>query len=249
MLLSPRKQKISDILTTWAWSFIAGIIWSIIILIVVFLLSNYFNIVSTFEINKTWTKPSSIFPILISIITLLWTSITSYLSYFIANMTDSEKYKRNNTILSQLAIFHILIYIFITPIYIYIWVINYNDLIYIFILHVIIIIFWTSLMLEIFNSYRYILIWFYWSFIWLFLSILFSMWIFNSLGSWSAKMIILLLLLPIINFLISIIKQFFEFLYYLYYKYTSLDTIWDIFYQIEQEENEKIKIEEEKNTI
>ncbi|MDD3794178.1 MAG: hypothetical protein PHI37_05160 [Candidatus Gracilibacteria bacterium] len=249
MLLSPRKQKISDILTTGAGSFIAGIIGSIIILIVVFLLSNYFNIVSTFEINKTGTKPSSIFPILISIITLLGTSITSYLSYFIANMTDSEKYKRNNTILSQLAIFHILIYIFITPIYIYIGVINYNDLIYIFILHVIIIIFGTSLMLEIFNSYRYILIGFYGSFIGLFLSILFSMWIFNSLGSGSAKMIILLLLLPIINFLISIIKQFFEFLYYLYYKYTSLDTIGDIFYQIEQEENEKIKIEEEKNTI
>jgi len=249
MLLAPRKQKISDILTTWVWAFIAGIIWSIIILIITFSLSNYFNIVSTFEINKTGTKPSSMFPILISIITLLWTSITSYLSYFIANMTDSDKYKKNNTILSQLAIFQILTYIFITPLYIYIGNINYNELMYIFVLHIIIIIFWTSLMLEIFNSYRYILIWFYGSFIWLFLSILFSILVFNSLWNWNAKMIILLLLLPIINFLISIIKQLFELTYFFYYKYSSLDNIWDIFYQIEQEENEKIKIEEEKNTI
>lgn len=249
MLLAPRKQKISDILTTWVWAFIAWIIWSIIILIITFSLSNYFNIVSTFEINKTGTKPSSMFPILISIITLLWTSITSYLSYFIANMTDSDKYKKNNTILSQLAIFQILTYIFITPLYIYIWNMNYNELMYIFILHVIIIIFWTSLMLEIFNNYRYILIWFYGSFIWLFLSILFSIFIFNTLWNWNAKMIILLLLLPTINFLISIIKQLFELIYFFYYKYSSLDNIWDIFYQIEQEENEKIKIEEEKNTI
>lgn len=249
MLLAPRKQRFSDILTTWVWAFIAGIIWSIIILIITFSLSNYFNIVSTFEVNKIWNKPSSIFPILISIITLFWTSITSYLSYFIANMTDSDKYKKNNTILSQLAIFQILTYIFITPIYMYIGAVNYNDLIYVFVLHIIIIVFWTSLMLEIFNSYRYILIWFYWSFIWLFLSLLFSIWVFNFFWSWSAKMIILLLLLPIINFLTSIIKQLFELLYYTYYKYSSLDSIWDIFYQIELEETKRLKIEEEKNTI
>lgn len=249
MLLAPRKQKFSDIFITSIWAFIAWVVWSFIILIITFFLSNYFNIVSTFEVDKLWTNPSSMFPILISIITLLWTSVTSYLSYFIANMTDNEKYKKNSTILSQLAIFQILIYIFITPIYIYTWIINYNNLMYVFILHVIIIGFWTSLMLEIFNTYRYILIWFYGSFIWLFLSILFSLWVFNSFWTWSAKIIILLLLLPIINFLISIIKQFFEYLYYLYYKYTSLDWLWDIFYQIEQEENERLKIEEEKNTI
>lgn len=249
MFLSPRKLKFSDMLINSLWVFIAWVIWSIFIIIVTFLISNFLNIVSTFEVSKTWVPTNSMFPIIISLLTLFGTSLTSFFTYFILSTTDSEKYKRNIVIFWQLAFLQLLIYIFISPIYIYTWLMDYNNIILVYIFHVLIIIFWTNLLLEIFNNYRYILIWFYWTFIGLFVSILFSLWIFNSLWIWTAKLIILTLLLPIINFTTVFFRQIFEMLYYKYYNYTSLDQLWDIFYQIELEEDEKTRIEEEKNSI
>lgn len=249
MYLTPRKQNFSEIFINAFWWFVAWLIWSIFILIITFILSNYFNIVSTFELNKMWTKANSMFPLLISLLTLFWTSITSYLSYYILNMTAPEKYKSNSSILSQLSVFQILTYIFITPIYIYVWISNYNNLMIIFIFHTIIIIFWTNLLLEIFNNYRYLLIWFYGSFIWLFFSVLFSVYIFNTFWTWTAKLIMLVLLLPIINFITILLKQVFELVYYSYYTYTSYDSLWNIFYKIEEDYKEKEKTEEEKNSI
>ncbi len=249
MFLSPRKQKISEILLNSFWVFVAWILWSIFILIVTFILSNYFNVISSFEISKSWAKSSAMFPLIISILTFFWTSISSYLSYYILNIIDSESYKKNNTIMWQLFFFQIITYIFLSPLYIYVWSIDYNNLIIIFIIHISIIVFWNNLLLELFNRYRYILIWIYWSFIWFFISLLFSTYIFNNFWNWTAKLIILILLLPIINFLVIFLKQIFELCYFYYYKYTSFDQIWNIFYEIESENNEKEKIEEEKNFI
>jgi hypothetical protein len=62
-------------------------------------------------------------------------------------------------------------------------------------------------------------------------------------------MIALLLLLPLINFLTTFIKQLFEKVYYHYTIYTNKDGLWDIFYQIEMEEKELLRAEEEKNSI
>lgn len=249
MFLAPRKQKISDIMINSIWAFIAWVIWSIILLVITFIISDYLDIVSTFEANENWTKASSMFPIIISLLTLLWTTIASFLSYYIITMTDPEKYKRSLVIFWQLAFLQLLVYLFISPIYVYMWLMDYDNIMIVYIFHVLIIIFWTSLILEIFNNYRYILIWFYWSFIWLFISILFTIFIFNSFWTWYAKLLMLTLLLPIINFTTTFLKQIFEVAYYTYYSYTSLDPLWDIFYQIELEENDKAKIEEEKNTI
>ena len=249
MFLAPRKQKISDIMINSIWAFIAWIIWSIILIVITFIISDYLNIMSTFEASENWIKTTPMFPIIISLLTLLWTTISSFLSYYIISMTDPEKYKRNLVIFWQLAFLQLLVYLFISPIYVYMWLMDYNNIIIIYIFHVLIIIFWTSLILEIFNNYRYILIWFYGSFILLFISILFTLFIFNSFWAWYAKLIMLTLLLPIINFTTTFLKQIFELLYYTYYSYTSLDQLWDIFYQIEIEENNKAKIEEEKNTI
>ena len=133
MFLSPRKQKFSDILINSLWVFIAWIIWSIFIIIVTFIISDFLNIVSTFEINKSWSKTNSMFPIIISLITLFGTSITSFFTYYILNTTDSEKYKKNIVIFWQLAFFQLLTYIFISPIYIYTWLIDYNNIIFVFI--------------------------------------------------------------------------------------------------------------------
>lgn len=62
-------------------------------------------------------------------------------------------------------------------------------------------------------------------------------------------MIGLLLLLPLINFLTTFLKQLFEFIYYHYTIFTNNDPLSDIFYQIEVEENEALREEEEKNSI
>ncbi len=245
----PKKQNISDIMISSLWSLLSGIIWSIIIVVITFLLSNSLDIVSTFQSSNIWIKTSSIFPLVLSIITLLWTTITSFLTYLILNMTAPEKYKKNIVIFWQLAFFQLLTYIFITPVYIYTGVMNYDNIMIVYLFHILTIVFWTSIILEILNNYRYILIWIYWSFIWLFLSTIFTISLFTSFTWWYAKHIILVVLLPLTNFITILFKQLFEFLYYIYFKYTSLDQLWDIFYQIELEEKEQLREEEEKNTI
>jgi hypothetical protein len=120
---------------------------------------------------------------------------------------------------------------------------------YVFLAHTLLVIFWTSLILELLNNYRHILIWLYWSFIWLFVSLTITTIIFTSLETGTARLVSLLLLLAIINFSITFFKQLFELAYYHYYKYTNLDQLGDIFYQIEMEEKEQLREEEEKNTI
>jgi hypothetical protein len=62
-------------------------------------------------------------------------------------------------------------------------------------------------------------------------------------------MTVLMLLLPLSNFIIIFLKQIFELAYYYYYKFTSLDPLGDIFYQIEVDEERKLREEEEKNSI
>jgi uncharacterized protein YacL len=119
----------------------------------------------------------------------------------------------------------------------------------IFLFHTIIVTFATSIILEILNNYRYILIGIYGSFIGLFISIIVTMIIFSSFTSWFAKLISLVMLLPIINFTTTFFKQIFEFGYFYYNKYTNQDQLWDIFYQIEMEEKELLREEEEKNSI
>jgi len=99
------------------------------------------------------------------------------------------------------------------------------------------------------NNYRHILIWIYWSFIWLFIASWLSLFVFNSFPEWTAKLFSLIVLLPLINFTITFFKQLFEIIYYKYYLSTNLDQLWDIFYQIEMEEKEELRLEEEKNMI
>lgn len=245
----PRKLNFSDLLVNSLWSFLAWILWSIIIIIITFFLSNSLDIISTFETARVWIKTSPIFPLVLSIITLVWTSVASFLTYKIANMTDWEKYKKNIVIFWQIAFFQLLTYLFLAPIYIYTWLLNYDNIMFVYIFHVIVVMFGTSLILEILNNFRYILIWFYGSFLWLFFSSIFSLFVFLSFSWWLAKLIVLALLLPIVNFLINFFKQLFEFIYYYYYKTTALDQLWDIFYQVELEDKERQREEEEKDII
>ena len=245
----PKKIDFQDILINSLWSLIAWIIWWTIILIITFLLWDSVNIPWTFANAQIWLETSTIFPLILSIITLIWTTITIYLTYKLLTITSEERYKKNIVVSWQIAFFALFTYFFITPVYIYSGLINYDYIMYVFLAHTIIVMFGTNIILELLNNYRHILIWVYWSFIGLFVSMILTVLIFSSFSSWSAKLIILVLLIPIINFSITFFKELFELTYYYYYKYTNQDQLGDIFYQIEMEEKEILREEEEKNSI
>ena len=254
MSFGPKELKFNEILINSIWSLIAWAIWSIMIIIITFAISSIVNIPTEFSNASKWIAINSwganaFFPLILSIITLIWTTTTIFLTYFIINLTDGERYKRNIIILWQITFFAIITYLFLTPCYIYAWLININYILYVFLFHSIIVVFWTSILLEILNNYRYILIWIYWSFIWLFVSIIITILIFSSIDSWLWKLISLVIILPLINFMVTFFKQVFEYFYFIYFRYTNQDKLWDIFYQIELEEKELLQQEEEKNSI
>lgn len=244
----PQKIIFKDVLLNSLGSLIAWIIWSIIILFLIFSLSWVINIWEWFNSSKIWWQTTTIFPIVLSIIALFSTFVTSFLTYFLLNMTSPEKYKKNVIIIWQITFFSILTYFFFAPIYIFEWLIIYTNIIYVFLAHVLLLSFWVSIIIEILNNYRYVLLWIYWSFIWLFLSLSITLLIFSSFDLGYAKLISLFML-PIINFLMTFFKQTFELIYFHYNKYTNLDQLWDIFYTIENEEKELLREEEQKNSI
>lgn len=246
----PKKLEFQEILINSLWSFIAWIAWSFLILIITYLLWSSINIVWTFDkAAKIWIETSSVFPLVLSIITLIWSTITIYLTYKLLVMTSEKKYKKNIVILWQIMFFALLTYFLITPIYIFAGIIDYNYIMYVFLIHILIVIFWTSIIIELLNNYRNTLIWLYWSFIWLFVSIILAASIFTYFPSWIAKLISLLIILPVINFSTTFFKQVFELIYFYYYKHTNQDQLWDIFYQIQIEERERLREEEEKNSL
>ena len=245
----PKQLKFNEILINSVWSLIAWAIWSIVIVIITFAISSVINIPLEFNNATKWISTSAFFPLILSIITLIWTTITVFLTYFIINLTDSERYKRNIIILGQITFFAVITYLFVTPAYLYAWFKDVDYILYVFLFHSIIVIFWTSILLEILNNYRYILTWIYWSFIWMFTSIIITILIFSFFDDWVGKLIVLVLMLPLINCMVTFFKQIFEYFYFFYYRYTNLDKLWDIFYQIELEEKELLKEEEEKNSI
>lgn len=240
----PNKVIFKEILMDSLWAFIAWFLWSMLIILLTFLSSKLTKMpINITEVADNWVKISAMFPILLSLITFIWTSVSMFITYYMLNLTNPERYKRNRTILWQISFFWIFMYICITPIYFYVWMTSYSDIINVFLVHTIILIFWTSIILEILNNYRYVLLWIYWSFIWLFFSSLFTIIISFSFSNWwYARLLLLISLLPIVNFTTTFFKQAFELLYYNYNKYTNMDPLWDIFYQIEIEEKEKARI-------
>ena len=189
------------------------------------------------------------FPFILSFITFVATTVTLMLSAALLHMTDPERYTWSRVGYAQLWFFGILTYICITPIYISMWMMSYDNIMIVFIIHCIILTFGSTLLLELLNNYRYILTGFYWCFIGLFFTSIFVVSIFTSMGSWYARLISLLIMLPLINTSLVFFKWLFELVYYRYHKLTNLDQLGDIFYQIEQEEKEALREEEQKNIL
>jgi len=246
----PEKLELKDLGINSLGALISWIIGSIIMLIIIFFLSWFLNIWDWFRAARSWAwELNSIFPLVLSIITFLSTSMVVFLTYFFLHLSNPERYKKNIIILGQIAFFTFLTYIFIAPVYIYAGLIDYDYIMIVFLFHTLIVVFWTSLILEVLNNYRYVLVSIYWSFVWLYISIIITSLIFTSFDSGNAKLISLLFLLPLMNFFQVFFKWLFDFWYFHYNKITSQDQIWDIFYAIELEEKEALREEEEKNSI
>lgn len=247
-VFGPREISFWDIWLNTVWAFISWIIWSVILLFIVFVISWIVDIpwnLKQANIWFWWNNP--IFPFMLSFITFIVSIIVAVLTYNFLSLTDPNKYKKTIIHFSQISFFSIITYIFLVPVYVYAGMQDYNNIMYIFIVHVLLLIFWEVILLELLNNYRYILLWFYGSFVWLFLTGIIVFFIFSLFPEWYAKLLSLLLLLPIINWLIIFFKWLFEMIYYKYYIFTSKDNLWDIFKQIELEELEQVRDAENEN--
>jgi len=249
MSFGPKKITLSDIWINALWGMIAGFIGSIIILIIVFATSSIMSIPGQFEQSQLSGATSGIFPFVLSFITFIATLITLILTSVLLHMTSPERYKKNTASYAQLWFFGILTYLLMTPVYIYTGLISYDNIMIIFMIHCVVLAFGSSLILELLNNYRYILTWFYGSFIGLFFTSIIIILLFSAFESWYAKLLSMLLMLPLINTSLIFFKWLFEFMYYHYHKITNLDGLGDIFYQIQQEEKELLREEEAKNNL
>ena len=243
----PKSISIWDVWLGSLWALIAGFIGSIMILIIVFVISSMISIPETFEQSRLGITTNPMFPFILSFITFVATMVTLIISAIFWHMIDPERYSGNRTSYGQLGFFGILTYICITPIYIYTGLINYDNIMIVFIIHCMVLTFWSSLLLEILNNYRYVLTWFYGSFIGLFFTSILVVSMFSSMDSGYARLISLLVILPLVNVSLVFFKWLFELAYFHYNRITNLDQLWDIFYQIEQEEKEELRQEEIKN--
>lgn len=185
---------------------IAGFIGSIIILLIVFITSSLVSIPGTFEQARLGSNTNAMFPFILSFITFIASSVVLFLSAKLLTMTSPERYDIKLTSYSQLAFFGILIYIFITPIYIYMGIQNYENIMLVFIVHVVILSFGSSLILEILHNYRHILVGIYGSFVGLFIASMITLSIFSSIESGQAKLLSLLIMLPLVHTLLTLTK-------------------------------------------
>lgn len=248
MAFGPKKIDMQEIALNSLGALVAGFIGSVFILIIVFFMSSVVNIPQSFEGARLGASTNSMFPFILSFITFIGTTLTIMLTYKFLQLT-SERYNSSLITYGQIAFFGILTYLFLAPVYIVVGLGSYDSIMILFIIHSLILTFWVSLLLEILHNYKYILTGFYGSFVGLFITGTITILIFSQFSTGFAKLISLLILLPLINTLSVLFKDFFQMVYFYYYQYTNLDQLGDIFYQIEREAAETDEEEEQKNLI
>lgn len=240
----PKKIDFKEVWINWLWAFISGIVWSAIIFMILFFLWGIIDISWTVAWNNFWnTSGSFIMPFLISVITFFAVTFSMYSTYLFLASTSPERYKKTSIHLAQIFIFLVVLYVVITPFYLALGYKNEAYIIPVFIAHILLSIFGVNLILDSLNNFRHILISIYSSLI----SIMISTWIiviaFTSLSLWLAKLIALIILLPLANTLFITIKESLMTMYYNYFKFAWVDPIWDIFHRIEIEEEDELREE------
>lgn len=245
----PREVSLQDVGVNTLWSLIAGIVWSLIMLGILWFFWNYFQISWNAADPRLAAASNSMYPFSLSVVALIGTTLSVFFTYKFACFTNPERYKKSLIISWQIAFFSVLTYLFFTPIYIYTGMMSYTNIMLVLLGHILIITFGTSIILEVLNNYRHILTGLYGSFIGFFTAFMITFLIFFSLPVWYAKLLSLLFFLPLSNASITFCKHIFEWAYFKYNRATNLDPLGDIFYQLEIEEKQEQKEELQKESI
>lgn len=180
------------------------------------------------------------FPYVLSLIGLFATTLTAVVTLWLNGYLFPHKYKHSSVVFGQIAIFSILFYVCITPLYIYVGGKQGNWLMFVFTIHVLIAAFGTSLIGEVLSNYRYVLLSIYGSFIGFFVTVMLSIVFFFSNSASSTTLYALMGAIIMVNFFVSGIRFCIEYLYYQYYRSTGNDQLGDIFSQIEAEEQAEV---------
>jgi len=249
MSLGPQKITFPEVWINVLGSLIAWMAGWITILVIMFIFGDIINVDSNLINRWLGQAGSPLFPILLSIVTLIGTSLSVFLTTKILAATSAGKYKNNSVTYGQIWFFIVFLYLLITPIYIWTGLMDYTNIMIVFLVHVLLLKFWMSVILDIMNNYRYSMIGLYGSFLGLIISAVITIWVFSSFSLGHAKLIMLVLLLPIINVTMMACKQLFAMAYYSYYTYSGIDSLWDVFDRITLEEDELQREEEQKNMI
>ena len=245
----PRSVTLSEVAIITLGQLIAWFIWSIIILIIIFASAGFLDVWGQPTLKWGIPERSTIFPIVLSLITFIGTTISFLLGTKLLQLTDPEKYRPNSLIYGQLVFFGIFVYIFLTPVYLITGWVSYDMLMIVSIIHALVLSLWTSLIQEILSNYRYLLLWFYASFVGTFFATTFVILFFSLFEGGEARLMSLLLILPIIYTSVAFFKGISELLYARYYHFSNLDPLWDIHLRLEREAEEELKELEEKNIL
>lgn len=247
----PKQITIQEVLINSAGSLIAGVLWSVLIIFIMFAFWSILNITENFiqETDAVQTQTNSMFPFMLSFVWFFATTITMFVGYFFLTLTAGERYKKSGIIKGQIAFFLVLSYILIVPLYMYAWVKSYENILYVFLGHTLFVAFGVNIIIEILNNYRYVLTGIYGSFIGFVMSTFFVIFIFFSFTTGYAKLLSIIFLLPLITFSLTFFKELFSLVYYQYNRFTNLDQLGDIFYQIEVDEKADFEEALQKDTI
>lgn len=228
-VLWPPKIDLVQVWLSSVWSIISWFVWSIVVLI-----SIYVFLKNASEI--TWA-----YWFIYAVTCFFATLFSSWLNIFINKTINPDKYQRWSLAFTQVFMFYIFMFIFFLPSYIYATWVNWSYIIFVFSANLIIAMLASNIITEVLSSYRYVLLWIYWSFIWGLVAMFLTFFVFLFFLDSAKNIFVLIWLLILVNFAITTIRVIFEFLYYQYYSKTWADQLWDIYYQIELEEKEMVE--------
>lgn len=164
-------------------------------------------------------------------------SVCVFMTLWMNKLIAPDKYRYGSLTFVQLAIFAVILYVLILPLYIYVGSIGMN-VIYIFVGHILISILGSAIITETLSNYRYVLLGIYGSLAgFLFTSLLIVLFFLNA-KSINVALFGLIGAVIIGNILTNLIRSLVEFAYYRIYLMTGTDLLGDIYYQIENEERE-----------
>jgi len=184
-----------------------------------------------------------VYPFLYSMIGFFPVFITVSISYFFQHLIFPDKYKNNLIIFGQMAFLAVLIYVFMTPVYLVATSDEWRILV--FFVQVLFTVFAMSILTELLASYRYVLLGVYGSFTGLLVCIFLSVCIFVSNSAMSAdinysqnNLYILIGSILLVSVSVNTIRVLFEAGYFALYNATGTDYLGDIFEKIETREKD-----------